>query len=131
MAVTFILDTSAYSEFKRGDHRLNSWITGENTILVPYIVVGELKAGFAAGNRQQDNLLQLERFLQSPNVSVINLSEAQTSMYGNLYATLRQTGKHVGTNDMWIASAALETGNMLLTVDSDFRRIPGLKLAEL
>jgi len=53
--MSFTLDTSAYSAFNRGDKRLRKWFTSDNDIVVPIIVIGELRAGFVAGNKRKIN----------------------------------------------------------------------------
>ena len=129
--MSFTLDTSAYSAFNRGDKRLREWFTSDNDIIVPIIVVGELRAGFVAGIKYKENEELLQRFLDSPNVFVQTLSDKTTKIYSQIYLKLRQKGKPVGTNDMWIAAIALEQNNELLTLDNDFPNIPSLMLCVL
>lgn len=122
------IDTSAISAFGRGsDKRLNKWFTTKHELLVPLIVVGELRAGFAHGTRQQQNERLLQKFLDAPNVSTITLSDNTTKLYATIYQRLKQIGKPINTNDMWIAALAAEHGCPLLTLDTDFGRVPGLK----
>src|SRR5262245_3455019 len=118
--LAFTLDTSAYSAFNRGDARLKDWFTKDNSIVIPSIVVGELRAGFAAGLKRQQNEALLQRFLDSPNVNVATVTDNTTKIYAEIYARLRAKGKPIGTNDMWIAAIALEADNELLTLDSGF-----------
>ena len=127
----FVLDTSAYSAFNRGDERLKGYFDAESQILVPLIVVGELRAGFAAGSRIQENETLLQRFLDSPNVMTVTLSDTTTKLFSGVYSSLRRAGTPIGTNDMWIAAAALEYDLPLLTLDSDFTRVPDLMLAKI
>ena len=47
-------------------------------IQVPLIVLGELRAGFAAGSREEENLEILRKFLGSPRVSVLSPDETTT-----------------------------------------------------
>lgn len=129
--MTFILDTSAYSAFNRGDKRLRAWFSSENDIIVPIIVVGELRAGFAVGTKQNENEELLQRFLDSPNVYVQTITDKTTVMYSHIYHRLRENGKPIGTNDMWISSMALELDNELLTLDTDFSNVPDLLLSTL
>lgn len=124
----FALDTSAYSAFVRGDKRLTRWINPDNEIIVPAIVVGELRAGFAAGAKRAQNEKLLQRFLDSPNVQVVTITEATTKLFAEIYLRLRQNGKPIGTNDMWIAALALEHDVVLLTLDADFKVVPDLML---
>jgi predicted nucleic acid-binding protein len=129
--MSFTLDTSAYSAFNRGDKRLREWFTSDNDIVVPIIVIGELRAGFAAGNKRKINEELLQRFLDSPNVYVQTITDKTTVIYSQIYLSLRQKGKPIGTNDMWIAAIALEMDNELLTLDESFSYIPDLMLGSI
>jgi tRNA(fMet)-specific endonuclease VapC len=129
--MSFTLDTSAYSAFNRGDKRLREWFTSDNDIVVPIIVIGELRAGFAAGNKRKINEELLQRFLDSPNVYVQTITDKTTVIYSQIYLSLRQKCKPIGTNDMWIAAIALEMDNELLTLDESFSYIPDLMLGSI
>jgi len=129
--MSFTLDTSAYSAFNRGDKRLRKWFNSDNEIIMPNIVVGELRAGFAAGNRREENEQLLQRFLDSPNVSIVTITDKTTQVYADIYLKLRQKGKPIGTNDMWIAAMSLELDVSLLTTDTDFAHVPGLVLVKI
>ncbi len=128
MAVKYVLDTSAFSAFNRGDARLQSWINVQHEIIVPLVVVGELRAGFAAGARQQVNESLLRRFLDTAHVSVVTISDATTVFYADIFAALRRKGRPINVNDMWIAALALEHNCPVLTLDSDFAHVPALEL---
>ena len=128
---SFTLDTSAYSAFNRGDDRLRDWFKAEIDIVVPSIVIGELRAGFAAGSQRKVNEDLLQRFLDSPNVSIETISDGATKIYAEIYLSLRTKGKPIGTNDMWIAAIALMLDNKLLTLDKGFEHIPDLMLVSI
>lgn len=128
---SFTLDTSAYSAFNRGDKRLKHWFSVDVDIVIPSIVIGELRAGFAAGNKNKENEDLLQRFLDSPNVFIETISDETTKKYAQIYIDLRKKGKPIGTNDMWIAAIALQLDNELLTLDRGFEYISDLKLSKL
>jgi len=121
-----MIDTNAYSSFKRGSRDTIEALAKADEILVPAIVLGELRAGFHGGNRENDNLLELEEFLASPRVSVHSLGEETAIFYAEIYASLRAAGKPIPTNDLWIAAATLETGSILLSGDAHFDAVRGL-----
>lgn len=118
-----LLDTSAYSAFKRGHTGVVASVRRAREILLPITVLGELLAGFETGTRKQANEEELHRFLQSPRVSIARLLEATARRYAVIYADLRRAGRPVPTNDMWIAASAMEHGAELLTTDDDFTAI--------
>lgn len=128
MAMKFFLDTSAYSNFNRGDIKLKKWFNTNNDILISQIVIGELRAGFAAGNRQNLNEDLLQRFLDSPNVQTVTLTDKTTKLFANTYLKLRKAGTPIGTNDLWISAICIEHNVPLLTTDSDFAKVTDLKL---
>lgn len=129
--MTLSLDTSAYSDFNRGDSRLKEWFIVDNEILISQVVIGELRAGFANGNQRGVNEQLLQKFLDSPNVRAVTLTDKTSKLYAEIYLRLRKAGTPVGTNDMWIAAMSLEHDASLLTTDTDFSYVPDLVLIKL
>ena len=129
--MSYIIDTSAYSSFFKGDSKLKSYFKPDSNIYVPLVVIGELRAGFAAGTKPDYNEKYLQQFLDKPQVRILNLSDKTAVIYGLIYARLKKAGKPVGSNDMWIAALALEHDCLLVTLDSDFKRVPDLLIAKI
>ena len=129
--MNYIIDTSAYSSFFKGDPRLKSYFKPNSTIYVPLVVIGELRAGFAAGTKYDYNEKYLQQFIDKPQVRILNLSDKTTVIYGLIYARLKKAGKPIGSNDMWVAALALEHDCLLVTLDSDFKRVPDLLIAKI
>ncbi len=127
----FVLDTSAYSAFNRGDVRLRPWFSADREIITPLVVLGELRAGFATGNRRDENERLLQRFLDTPTVTTVTITDTTTRLFAATYLGLRQAGKPIGTNDIWIAALALEHDAPLLTLDADFSNITRLSLVKI
>jgi predicted nucleic acid-binding protein len=48
-----IIDTNAYSEFKKGNKGAISILRNINAIILTPIVIGELMSGFIIGNRER------------------------------------------------------------------------------
>ena len=131
MALSYVLDTSAYSAFYQGDARLKPYFKSEFTLLIPLLVIGELRAGFAVGNQTATNEANLQRFLDSPTVQIIAPTVKTSELFAKIYATLRRQGTPIGTSDMWIAASAIEQQAQLVTLDADFQHIPDLALAQI
>ncbi len=118
------LDTNAYSDFMRGDDARVQIIRTARQIHLPLFVLGELRAGFAAGNQKSANAANLQRFLGSPRVSVLLPDEQSTHHYAQLYLQLRKKGVAIPTNDLWIAALVVQHDLVLCTSDTHFQSLP-------
>ncbi len=123
-----ILDSSGYSEFRRGRPTLRKYFVKDTEIILPVVVIGELRAGFAAGQWLSENEKLLRQFMDLPNVTIAKITDKTTRIYAQLFVELRQKGLPIGQNDMWIAALALELDTPLLTFDKDFSHINNLQL---
>lgn len=124
--MTVALDTNAYSDFMRGVAERVELVRTVPAIVLPLVVLAELRAGFAAGNRESANAANLQRFLASPRVSVLAPDEQTTHHYARLHRQLRRDGRPIPTNDLWIAALAVQHDLVLCTADRHFRWIPQL-----
>jgi tRNA(fMet)-specific endonuclease VapC len=122
--VNVLLDTSAYSQMRRGNQAILDVVRRSGTIALSAIVLGELHSGFRAGNRSAENIAQLARFLSKPSVRVLNVTEETALRYAEIDLYLRKRGRPIPRNDVWIAAVALEHGLQLVTLDVHFREIP-------
>jgi tRNA(fMet)-specific endonuclease VapC len=123
-----LLDTSAYSSFKRGDTLTLNTIRRSKEIIFSSVVAGELLAGFRNGNRFRANYEELLEFLEHPMVHLVSVGLTTAERYGLIYASLRRIGSPIPVNDMWVASQAMETGADLVTFDRHFENIENLAL---
>jgi len=121
-----LLDTNAYVAFKRGDKDALRIIQKAATIGFSVIVLGKLLAGFTAGSKESTNREELKTFLDSPRVVLLNVSETTSEFYTKIFSGLKEKGKTIPTNDLWIAATALEHGYAIFTYDRHFKEIDGL-----
>lgn len=119
----FCVDTSAYSQFRRGEPQVVAHIDQAEWIGVPGAVLGELWAGFLSGARTDANEAELGEFLAHPVVQVIPLDASVARIYGEIFADLRARGRPLPTNDLWVAAAAIRSGATVLTFDAHFEAI--------
>lgn len=89
----FCLDTSAYSQFKRGDPAVVEILDGAEWLGVPAVVIGELWVGFLRGARRQRNWRELREFLDHPVVEEISIDREVARIYGEIHVELLATGK--------------------------------------
>jgi len=121
-----LLDTNAYAAFKRNDTAIIEIIQHAELICISPIVIGELIAGFDGGNKAKQNKNELQKFLESPRIITYPITLDTSHFFSQIYCALKNRGKPIPTNDMWIASQALEYGCVVCTYDKHFGFIEGL-----
>ena len=117
------VDTSAYSHFRRGEPTVTRHLDHASWVGVPSVVVGELWTGFLLGSRFENNVADLDEFLSHPMVELLSIDAEVAQIYGEIVVDLRNNGRPVPTNDIWIAATAARAGGAVLTFDDHFREI--------
>jgi tRNA(fMet)-specific endonuclease VapC len=122
--IKVMLDTSAYSAFLRGNVEVKQALQAAEEIYLNPVVLGELYAGFAQGGREKKNREILREFLASPRVQISVIDEETAERYTAILTYLWSKGKPIPTNDLWIASTAMQHGLKLITTDGHYRDVP-------
>lgn len=124
-----LLDTSGYSAFMRGHEHIRRAVRTNEEIFLNSIVIGELTAGFIKGSRRKKNEAELRRFLASPRVGLLDVTEETAERYALILNGLWQAGTPIPTNDIWIAATAMEYGLSVVTTDDHYQKIPQIMVA--
>ena len=95
------------------------------------IVVGELLFGFRYGRHYEANRRELEEFLSSAYVTLLSVTFVTCDRFSRIAAALRQKGRPIPTNDIWIAAHAMESGAELLSFDRHFEEVEGITWTQL
>lgn len=122
------LDTNRYTDLCRGDTELARTLENADEILLPFVVLAELRAGFAFGSKGRENEEVLRQFLDTPGVEVLYAGDATTRTYASLYRQLRRQGTPIPINDLWIAALVVEHNLVLCSRDKHFEHLPQLDL---
>jgi tRNA(fMet)-specific endonuclease VapC len=126
VAVRLALDTNRYTDLCRGTVSVVEAVEFADEVWLPFIVLGELRAGFAVGSQGPRNEAVLRRFLLKPGVGVLYADEQTTHHYSAVYRQLRKQGTPIPTNDMWIAALVLQHSLVLCARDAHFDVLPQL-----
>src|SRR3974390_3016344 len=97
-----ILDTNALSAAADGDPPLNAVLARADQLAIPVIVLGEYRYGIAQSRHRavyEDWLTGLQKVCLG-----LDVQEATTHYYAEITLELRQKGKPIPTNDIWIAA---------------------------
>ena len=123
------LDTNRYTDLCRGDSQVVEIVESADAVWLPFIVIGELRAGFAVGRQGPRNEAVLRRFLLKPGVRIVYADEQTTHHYATVYRQLRRQGTPIPTNDMWIAALVLQHALTLYDRDRHFDALPQIPRA--
>ena len=123
-----LIDTNIYTAFKRNHTRIVESFKHLDFIGLDVTVLAELYAGFKGGKRETTNVKELENFINTSRVHILNHDEITAEFYANIFNVLKNRGKPIPTNDIWIAASSMQNGLSLFTLDIHFREIDGLVL---
>jgi tRNA(fMet)-specific endonuclease VapC len=123
-----VLDSNAYTRLLAGDEKVLDVVASTETVFMSIFVLGELQAGFSGGSKEWENRDVLKRFLLKPSVKILNATLETAEVFGSIKNTLRRAGTPLPINDVWIAAHGVETGSTIVTYDTHFKQVPGLRL---
>lgn len=127
MAIDQILiDTNSYVAFKQGLPEAIEIIQYSHHIGISSVVLGELLAGFSLGTHEAENKKELQLFLSSPRITILSIDETTARFYASIYKALKNKGKPIPTNDLWIAATTLQHNFKLFSYDSHFNFVDDL-----
>lgn len=122
------VDTNRYVDLCKGLGETIEILEQAEEILIPFVVIGELRAGFVFGRREAENERVLRRFLLKEGVRVMFADDQTTHHYASVFRQLRKQGTPIPTNDMWIAALVLQHNLALHARDKHFDHLPQLIL---
>ena len=128
MALRLAIDTNRYVDLCKGVAATVELVEEAESVFLPFVVLGELRAGFAHGRRQAENERVLRRFLLKDGVRVLYADDQTTHHYAAIFKQLRAQGTPIPTNDMWLASLVLQHNLVLHARDRHFSYLPQLIL---
>ncbi len=119
-----LIDTNRYRDFCEGESGAVEAIQKAQDIYLPFVVLAELRSGFAVGTRGAENEKILTKFVNKPRVKLLFPDEDTTRHYANLYRQLRVQGTPIPTNDLWIGALAVQHDLFLFSRDGHFGHLP-------
>ena len=118
------LDTRRYVDLCKAVEETARLVSTAEAVLLPFVVVAELRAASVLGRRAAENERVLRRFLLKPGVSVLYPDDQTTHHYAAAYRQLRLQGTPIPTNHLWIAALVLQHNLRLHDRDRHFDHLP-------
>lgn len=123
-----LIDTNIYTLAMKGNQDVITELQLASEIGISSVSIGELISGFKGGSKEKKNREELHEFLDAPRTVVYSIDADTSEFYAEVVNSLRKIGRPIPTNDIWIASTALQHGLKLFTRDTHFSFVPGLLL---
>ena len=125
MSGRFLLDTNIIIAIFRGETSIQAQLAGAEEVFVPSIVLGELYFGAHKSRRIEENTARIDDLAASSAVLTCDADTARE--YGFIKAGLREKGKPIPENDIWIAAIARQHHLALVTRDEHFGEVDDLE----
>ena len=120
-----MLDTNALSAWAEGDRLIEPVLRSATRLVVPVVVLGEFEYGIRQSRHAQRYADWLSTNLASVEVATIDREVARA--YGLLRLELKQAGTPIPINDTWIAAIARHQRLSVISHDSYFDAVAGLR----
>jgi tRNA(fMet)-specific endonuclease VapC len=120
-----ILDTNALSAAADAHPAVLALLAGADQLALPVVALGEYRYGIARSRHKARYKRWLEGLIA--DCRVLDVREETTRHYAAINLELRQAGKPIPTNDLWIAALCRQHALSILSRDHHFDLVPGIQ----
>ena len=120
----FLLDTTIAIGIFGRDEKILQQLTRAGEIFLSSIALGELYYGAFRSGRVEANLARIAELAAS--VPVLSCDELTSRHYGETKKSLKEKGRPIPENDLWIAALAKQHGLTVASRDDHFNQVEGL-----
>ena len=120
-----ILDTNALSAYLDGTPKAVEIVSEARELAIPVIVAGEFAFGIAQSRRREEYERSLRRMLDRCTVLDIGIETARH--YAAIRLELKGAGTPIPANDVWIAALSRQHAIPVMSRDSHFDLVGGLR----
>jgi tRNA(fMet)-specific endonuclease VapC len=103
------------------------WLNSFDKIYIPSIAVGELYFGAFKSNNTHTNIAAITSFLNE--CEILKVDQNISECYGKIKFQLKQKGKPIPENDIWIAAFAIFYNLPIGTNDGHFNEVDEIQIA--
>lgn len=123
-----ILDTNALSAFADEEPGIEAALRDAEFLALPVVTLGEYRYGIAQSRYHEEYEAWLNDLLAE--CQVLEITEPTTKFYARVQNELREAGKPIPANDIWIAALCRQYKLPLLSRDHHFDFVRGIRRVE-
>ena len=120
-----ILDTNALSAWVEGLATVEAAFRSADRLVVPSVVLGEYYFGIRQSRYRSRYEEWLRRYL--PLAEIAAVTSATADAYADIRLKLKQQGQPIPPNDAWIAALARQHALPILSNDTHFDVVEGVR----
>ena len=120
-----ILDTNALSAWAEGLAAVEASLGTVSRLVVPSVVLGEYYFGIRQSRYRNRYEQWLRRYL--PLAEIAAVTSATAVAYADIRLELKRSGNPIPPNDVWIAALARQHALPVLSSDSHFDAVVGVR----
>lgn len=119
-----ILDTNALSALVDGASAIEKLLKRASFLALPVIVLGEYRYGISRSSRRAEYESWLARDLSL--FQILDVSMQTSVYYASIRLELKEKGRPIPENDIWIAALAKQYEMPIISRDTHFKNIKGI-----
>lgn len=123
-----LLDTSVLIGWEQGSLSLQSLPA---MLTTSAITLGELRAGVLVAPDSPTRIARLRTLRRAETLSPIPVDDEVADSWAALRVMLLDSGRRLPINDSWIAATAIAHQLPVVTRDTDFDGVPGLRVLKV
>ncbi len=124
MSGSFLLDTNIVIGLFAQEESIQARLSESDHVFLSSIVLGELYFGAYKSAHADENIRRIDELAKA---SAVLACDAVTAIhYGRIKKNLRDKGKPLPENDIWIAALAQQHGLTVVSRDQHFQEIENL-----
>jgi tRNA(fMet)-specific endonuclease VapC len=124
MSGEYLLDTNIVIALTVRDRAVLEKLEADVKVFLPSIVLGELFFGAYRSGRVEENLDRVADL--AANSTVLVCDGATARHYGRIKNQLREAGRPIPENDIWICALALQHDLSIASRDAHFGEVEGV-----
>ena len=124
-----VLDTNIVIEILRGNEAVMNQVSIYDSVCLPVTVCGELLFGAYNSSKIDSEIIKYHNFLATTEILEINIAVVEN--YALIRSKLKQKGRPIPENDIWIAAIAITNDIVLMSNDGHFSEIESLNFVHI
>lgn len=122
----YLLDTNIIIALFASDTNILQKLKNIPEIFLSSIVLGELYYGVFKSANTEKNFQRIDELRKT--LTVLSCDDNTAVLYGKIKNKLREKGKPIPENDIWISAVCLQNNLKLITRDKHFEEVEDLRL---